>query len=133
MKKVHIIGIVVIAIAITIIVTTASDASTYVSFKKAKELYQSGSKRKIHVVGNLKKENGEIVGIKEGKEKLSFEFQMVDEDNFVQKVIYNEPIPTDFTKSEQVVVIGSYIESDLFFASEILMKCPSKYQEEKVY
>ena len=38
MKKTHIIGIVIIALAIGIIMATAGDASVYVSFKEAKEL-----------------------------------------------------------------------------------------------
>jgi cytochrome c-type biogenesis protein CcmE len=40
-------------------------------------------------------------------------------------------MPQDFLKSEKVVVIGSY-DGDHFQASKILLKCPSKYQEEKV-
>ena len=36
MKKSHIIGIVVIAMAIGIILTTAGDASSYVTFEEAK-------------------------------------------------------------------------------------------------
>ena len=38
MKKTHIIGIIIIALAIGIIMTTAGDASTYVSFSEAIEL-----------------------------------------------------------------------------------------------
>jgi cytochrome c-type biogenesis protein CcmE len=39
-------------------------------------------------------------------------------------------MPPDFTRSEKVVVIGTYVEND-FRASKILLKCPSKYQDEK--
>ena len=48
-----------------------------------------------------------------------------------QKVYYNEPMPPDFTRSEKVVVIGNYQNND-FVARKILLKCPSKYQEEKI-
>ena len=34
--------------------------------------------------------------------------------------------PQDFEKSEQIVVIGK-MEAGNFVASDILMKCPSKY------
>ena len=132
MKKSHILAIVVIGIAIMIIVSTAGDASTYVSFAEAKELAQKGNSTKIHVVGQLKKtETGEVLGVETSSDKLSFTFLMVDENNLEQRVIFNEPMPADFMRSEQVVVIGSY-KNDIFLADKILMKCPSKYQEETI-
>lgn len=131
MKTSHIIGIVIIAVAIGIIITTAGDASSYVTFDKAQEMAVEGNGNSIHVVGELKKDNGQIVGIQPSSDKLSFSFIMIDENKKEQKVFYNEPMPADFQRSEKVVVIGSYKE-DLFVADKILMKCPSKYQENTV-
>jgi cytochrome c-type biogenesis protein CcmE len=132
MKKSHILGIIVIAVAIMIIVSTAGDASSYVTFKEAYTMAEKGKATKIHVVGTLKKnEANEIVGIEPGEDKLSFSFVMLDENQEEQKVYYKEPMPADFLRSEQVVVIGSY-NNDLFIADKILLKCPSKYQEDKI-
>lgn len=132
MKKSHILIIVIIAVAIGIIVSTAGDASTYVNFDKAYELSTAGSTKDIHVVGELKKDiQGNVVGIEEGADKVSFSFVMVDDNGKEQKVTYNQPMPTDFLRSEKVVVIGSYRE-DAFYARKILLKCPSKYQEETI-
>ncbi len=132
MKKSHILGIVVIAVAISVIVSTAGDASNYVSFNEAKSLYTSGTAKKIHVVGTLKKTpTGDIVGIETSPDQMAFKFMMVDENNFEQQVLFGEPMPTDFSKSEQVVVVGSY-NGDIFVADKILLKCPSKYQEEEI-
>ncbi|GAA0892361.1 hypothetical protein GCM10009122_20400 [Fulvivirga kasyanovii] len=131
MKTSHIIGIIIIAAAIGIIITTAGDASSYVTFDTAQEMALSGNESSIHVVGELKKERGEIIGIQPSVDKLSFSFIMVDDNKREQKVFYNEPMPTDFQRSEKVVVIGSY-KDDLFVAEKILMKCPSKYQENTV-
>jgi cytochrome c-type biogenesis protein CcmE len=132
MKKSHIIIILAIAAAIGILVSTAGDASTYVSFGEAHEMATTGNKKDIHVVGELKKDaSGNIVGIRQGADLVSFSFVMVDEQGKEQQVFYNEPMPQDFTKSEKVVVIGSYA-GDTFKASKILLKCPSKYQEQKV-
>ncbi|MEO1255088.1 MAG: hypothetical protein AAFY41_09415 [Bacteroidota bacterium] len=50
MKKKYIAAIVIIAVAITIVVSMAGDASTYVSFKEAKVLSEKGFKKSIHVV-----------------------------------------------------------------------------------
>jgi cytochrome c-type biogenesis protein CcmE len=132
MKKSHIIAIIVIAAAIGIIISTTRDASSYVSFDQAYQLASSGSKTQIHVVGDLKKDaQGNIIGMEKSADKLSFSFILVDENQKEQKVIYNEPMPADFTRSEKVVVIGGY-QNNVFLASKILLKCPSKYQEEKI-
>jgi cytochrome c-type biogenesis protein CcmE len=132
MKKSHILIIVVIAAAIGIIISTAGDASTYVGFDEAYEMALAGNKKDIHVVGELKKDiAGHVTGIEEGADKVSFSFVMIDEKGKEQKVQYNQPMPADFTRSEKVVVIGSY-KGDYFHAEKILLKCPSKYQEQNV-
>lgn len=132
MKKSHVLIIVVIAAAIGIILSTAGDASSYVSFDEAMQLSAAGSKKDIHVVGELKKDPaGNVIGIEEGTDKVSFSFVMIDDKGKEQKVYYNQPMPADFQRSEKVVVIGSYSD-DSFHASKILLKCPSKYQEQNV-
>lgn len=132
MKKTHLIGIVVIAAAILIIISTAGDASSYVTFSEAKSMAANGSDKMVHVVGQLKRgAGGEITGIQSTEDKLAFTFLLVDNNNQAQEVYYNEPMPQDFTKSEKVVVVGSY-HGDLFVADKILLKCPSKYQEKEI-
>lgn len=132
MKKSHILAIIVIAVAIGIIVATAGDASTYVNFNEAYEMAATGNTTSIHVVGHLKKDaNGNVVGLNDAQDKLSFSFILVDDNGKEQNVFYNEPMPPDFTRSENVVVIGGY-KGDNFVANKILLKCPSKYQEQKV-
>ncbi len=132
MKKSHILIIIIIAVGIGIIMTTADDASTYVTFDQAYQLASNGSKNSIHVVGELKKDaNGNVVGVMPGADLVSFSFIMIDENKKEQLVVFNEPMPQDFTRSEKVVVIGSY-QDDTFVAEKILLKCPSKYQEQKL-
>ncbi|WP_026953097.1 cytochrome c maturation protein CcmE domain-containing protein [Algoriphagus mannitolivorans] len=133
MKKGHIIGLGIIAIAIVIIMTSIGDASSYESFSTAWEMKQDGDDKAIHVVGQLKKDgSGQVTGLEIGEDKTSFTFMLVDNEGTEQKVYYNEPVPADFQRSEQVVVIGSYREKEIFVADKILMKCPSKYQETDV-
>ena len=132
MKKTHILAILVIAVAIGIIVSTAGDASTYVSFDQAFQIASAGNTTSIHVVGELKKDsNGQIIGLEKSPDNLSFSFVLKDEANKEQTVFYNEPMPPDFTRSEKIVVIGGF-HGDRFVASKILLKCPSKYQEQKL-
>lgn len=130
MKLKYIIGIIVIAVAISVIVTTTGEASSYVDFAEAKKLSEKGFKKSIHVVGKLTKNpQGEVIGIVESPDKLSFKFDLVDNEGLTQTVLFAEPIPTDFIKSEQVVIIGAY-QGKKFVADKILLKCPSKYEEE---
>jgi cytochrome c-type biogenesis protein CcmE len=132
MKKSHILAIVVIAVAIGIIVSTAGDASTYVNFDTAYKMASTGNTTQIHVVGALPKDAaGHVMGLKKSEDNLSFSFTLIDDANKEQKVYYNEPMPPDFTRSEKVVVIGGY-QKDVFIAKKILLKCPSKYQEQKL-
>ncbi|MCP4459422.1 MAG: cytochrome c maturation protein CcmE [Cytophagales bacterium] len=133
MKTTHIIGILVIAVAIVLIMTTAGDASQYLDFREAKDLADKGSKSQIHVVGQLKKDlAGEVVGIQPSDDMLSFSFTMVDENGKEQVVYHPNPMPTDFIRSEQVVIVGSF-HQDRFVADKILLKCPSKYQEKEIH
>lgn len=132
MKKSHIFIIIVIAVAIGVIISTAGDASTYVTFAEAQKMAAEGDSKSIHVVGELKKDaQGHVVGIMPGADRVSFSFIMVDDNKKEQVVVYHEPMPQDFTRSEKVVVIGGY-SGDTFHASKILLKCPSKYQEQKL-
>lgn len=130
MKKSHILIILAIGAAIAIIATSAADTSSYVTFDDAYQLASNGNDADIHVVGELKKDaDGHVVGIQPGADMVSFSFVMVDDNKKEQVVHYNEPMPQDFTKSEKVVVVGHY-RGDTFIAEKILLKCPSKYQEE---
>lgn len=133
MKKIHIFGLVVIALAIGIIVSTAGDASTYVTFSQAEAMAKNGEASSIHVVGHLTKDSeGNITNMYYRPEidPNRFEFSLIDNDNRTQKVVYYSTKPQDFEKSEQVVVIGK-IDQDYFVAEKILMKCPSKYEDDK--
>lgn len=133
MKKIHIFGLIVIAMAIGIIVSTYGNASTYSNFTEAEELAKEGETTDVHVVGKLKKDaTGQIVGMKYDPvmDANHFEFMLVDTNKVEKRVVYQSPKPQDFDKSEQVVVIGK-MKGDYFECNKILMKCPSKYTNEK--
>jgi cytochrome c-type biogenesis protein CcmE len=134
MKKTHILAIAVIAIAIGIIMSAAGDASVYVSFKEARELAANGNRTKVHVVGRLPRDNQKnIMGLEYNPtlDPNYFAFTLVDTNRIEQRVIYFNPKPQDFDKSEQVVITGA-MRNDIFVADKILLKCPSKYVETEV-
>jgi cytochrome c-type biogenesis protein CcmE len=124
MKKSHIIALVLIAVAIAAILSTLSDASTYASFSVAGENPQ----KTYHVVGKLNKEKPLEYNPQENANL--FTFFLVDNDGKETKVVLEKSKPQDFEKSEQIVVIGK-MEGSSFHASDVLMKCPSKYNNPK--
>ena len=59
-----------------------------------------------------------------------FSFWMADEEGAVRQVVYPNPKPANFEDAEKVVVNGQ-MEGDVFVADHILVKCPSKYNDER--
>jgi cytochrome c-type biogenesis protein CcmE len=122
MKKTHIVGIAIIALAIAAIIGTLSDSSTYENFDVAFE----NPNHEFHVVGTLNKEKLTIYDPKNNPNE--FIFYMLDKKNVEKKVILHKTKPQDFERSEQIVIIGKASGED-FHAEQILMKCPSKYND----
>ena len=134
MKKTHIFGLVIIAIAVAILVSTGTEAGTYVNFTDAESKAKNGDISAVHVIGKLKKSiSGEIEDLiyNPAIDANHLEFTMIDDKGRSQKVVYNAPKPQDLGKAEQIVIIGS-MEGEVFKCDKILLKCPSKYQEGKV-
>ena len=57
-----------------------------------------------------------------------FVFEMRDEDGDVMRVEFAGAQPGNFDQAEKVVVVGRYDDGTLN-ASQILVKCPSKYDD----
>ena len=60
-----------------------------------------------------------------------FSFYMVDNKGNQMKVVYNGTMPNNFESAKSVVVTGEY-KNGCFQASNILTKCPSKYEGQNV-
>ncbi len=125
MKKSHIIGIVIIAIAIGGLFVAAGDFSTYASFSDAAKTEQ-----KVKVVGQLSKDKP--VEYNPEKDANAFSFYMKDNKGEERKVVLLASKPQEFERSEQIVLTGC-MKGNEFIASDMLMKCPSKYKDEEVY
>lgn len=124
MKKGSILGIVVIAIAIAVIISTYSKSSTYGSFKDA-----AATNVPLQIVGHLDK--SKELYYDATKDANYFSFYMKDNKGQECKVVFTGTKPQDFERSEQVVLTGQMAGNE-FHASKILMKCPSKYTQDKV-
>ncbi|HUH18680.1 cytochrome c maturation protein CcmE [Albibacterium sp.] len=124
MKKSSILGIVVIAVFIAIIISIYGDSSTYASFDEAQE-----TEAELHVVGQLNKEKELVYNPTQNANYFSF--YMLDEHGKECKVVFQGSKPQDFERSEQIVLTGKMVGEE-FHASKILMKCPSKYNDQQI-
>ncbi len=124
MKKSSIVLIGIIAIAIAMILVIYTDSSTYSTFTEAKE-----KDTELYVVGVLNKQKELIY--EPTKDANHFSFYMYDNDSTECQVVFNGSKPQDIERSEQIVLTGR-MDGDVFHASKILMKCPSKYNQNEV-
>ena len=124
MKKIHIILLILIAVAVGIIVANTGDYTTYANFHEAKEKGNS-----VNVVGYLVKDKP--MNYDPQKDPNFFSFIMTDKEGNECEVIYKGSKPQDFERSEQVVVKGK-MNGEQFACSEISMKCPSKYVNDEI-
>lgn len=99
--------------------------STYGSFLDATQM-----EGPIKIVGQLAKDKEMEYNPEKDPNKFSFYLKDLNGDE--RKVILRAAKPQDFEMSEQIVVTGE-LEGEDFVASDILMKCPSKYKDEEVY
>ena len=121
MKRTHIAIIIIIAVAIGAIMVTINDASTYVGFDRAEE--NPGTK--YTVIGYLDKK----AAMDYDARASLFTFTAIDKEGQKRQVVYHQPKPQDFERSEEITMKG-YANDKGFIAEEILMKCPSKYNEQ---
>jgi cytochrome c-type biogenesis protein CcmE len=121
MKRTHIAIIIIIAVAIGAIMVTINDASTYVGFDRAEE--NPGTK--YTVIGYLDKK----ATMDYDARASLFTFTAIDKEGQKRQVVYHQPKPQDFERSEEITMKG-YSTDKGFIAEEILMKCPSKYNEQ---
>ncbi len=125
MKKASILILVLIATAIGFVVASFGKFSTYETFASASERPESSFK----VIGYLDTLQKQQYDPK--VDANSFSFFARDKKGQVRKVVFNGTKPQDFERSEQLVMTGS-MSGDEFHCSSMQMKCPSKYQNDKI-
>ncbi|MFV9503002.1 MAG: cytochrome c maturation protein CcmE [Oscillochloridaceae bacterium umkhey_bin13] len=61
-----------------------------------------------------------------------FTFLIQDENGKLLKVVSDDPRPSNFEHAISIVAIGRYDATEqAFMADDLLVKCPSKYQEQQ--
>ena len=125
MKRSHIIILIAIAaLIVALIVFSAGDFSTYDSISSAK------NKPGKSVTLIAKFDQSEPLVYDPVKNPNYLSFYAVDSLGGKTKVVFRNSKPTDLEKSERIVMKGK-MQADHFECRDILLKCPSKYKDDK--
>jgi cytochrome c-type biogenesis protein CcmE len=124
MKKSHIVVLIGIAIAIGALIMMSVDFSTYdtiVSDKKKQGKF-------VHLIARLDK--SVPLDYDPAKNPNYLSFTAIDSLGSTAKVVYLNTKPPELENSERIVLKGK-MQGEVFECSDILLKCPSKYKDDK--
>ncbi|MCX6135197.1 MAG: cytochrome c maturation protein CcmE [Ignavibacteriales bacterium] len=116
--KIIIGGIVVIAGIILGALNFVESNVEYANFSAAEKM-----SKKVQVKGEWVKEQGTSFDA----DKVKFSFYMKDDANRVAKVVLDGAKPNNFEMATSVVAKGKFVNGE-FHATDVLTKCPSKYE-----
>lgn len=123
MKTTHIIILVFIAIAIGVLISYTGDLSSYETVASARQKEGKFVRLIAKVDKNAPIEYDAI------KNPNYLVFTAVDTLGNSTKVVYRNSKPTDFEKSERLVLNGK-MQNGQFECKDMLLKCPSKYKDD---
>ena len=124
MKPKVIVLLIMLAVAIAAIMTTYSEAEKSSTFAEA----DANPNETFHITGFLVKEkpmeyNPQI-------DPNYFSFYIKDKNGNIRKVVSTNPKQQDFERAETVNMYGRS-DGEVFRASKVMPKCPSKYKDEQ--
>jgi len=124
MKRTHIVILIGIASLIVGLLVFSVDFSTYDTISSARN--KQG--KFVHLIAKLDKTQPITYDPINNPNYLSF--YVVDSLGDKAKVVYHNSKPGDLEKSERIVIKGK-MQKDYFDCKDILLKCPSKYKDDK--
>lgn len=107
-----------------VLITASKDVSTYANYTDAL------NGQRVRIAGTLAREKPMTYDPSVNAEEFSF--YMKDSEGETKQVILDQAKPQEFERSETIVVTG-YLKDDIFYADDILVKCPSKYKNEEIF
>lgn len=126
MKPIHIILIILASIGVASVVSLYGNTTQYVSFPDADKFAKEDPDKEFHVVCKLDKSKPIEYDAVADANKLIF--TAIDSLGNTKTIRYNQPKPQDMERSEKLVLVGKS-KGEYFHASQILSKCPSKYED----
>lgn len=123
MKKFQIVALIAIVAAVAILLSASKEVSTYATFDMA----QNG--KRVKITGEMAK--NKAMEYRPDIDPNIFKFFLKDSDGVEKQVVLAKAKPQDIERAESIVLTGS-LKDDVFYADEILTKCPSKYKNEEL-
>ncbi len=124
MKTSSIIILVAIAAAIGVLLMYSVNFSTYDTISSAKE--KQG--KYVHLIARLDK--SKPIQYDAIKDPNYLSFYATDSLGGSTQVIYHNTKPAELEQSDRIVLKGK-MEGNVFECNDILLKCPSKYKDDK--
>jgi len=125
MNPKSIVLLVVLGIAIGAIMMTYSGAEESSTFTQADQ----NPEDTYHITGFLVKDMP--MEYDPVKDPNHFSFYLKDKEGNVRQVVSSEPKMQDFERAETVNMYG-HADGEIFRATKVMPKCPSKYKDEEI-
>jgi cytochrome c-type biogenesis protein CcmE len=129
MKRLNIIILIFIAVAIAVLVSFMGNLSTYETIASARQ--KEG--KSVTIVAKL--DNSQPIEYDPAKDPNYVSFFVVDTLGEKTKVVYHYEKPFDMDKTERIVLKGK-MKGGVFDITQkdgILITCPSKYKDDPTY
>jgi len=119
-------GFVLIALIITLMVQATVSTGAY--YMTVSELHGRGAS----IVGERVRVSGIVVDDSEDwrPQEVTLRFRIADENGSQLPIVFSGPRPDNFQRAASAIVEGELLPDGSFQAETLLLKCPSRYEEE---
>lgn len=117
-----------LVIALVIILIVQATVSTGAYYLTVSELNARGQS----VVGERVRVSGAVVADSEdwNAQEVTLRFAIHDEDGAQLPIVFYGPRPDNFARAAEAIIEGELLADGSFKADTLLLKCPSRYEEE---
>jgi len=113
-------GVVASVAIVAVFVAFSNGGSPYVTMLQA----QKSKGDNLHLAGDLLKNS-----ITPNISEHTLRFKLRDQDGTIVNVVYKGEVPANMSEATKVVAIG-HADGSVFTSDKLLVKCPSKYEEQ---
>jgi cytochrome c-type biogenesis protein CcmE len=119
-------GVLVVALIAILIVQATVSTGAY--FLTVSELQQ----RAASIAGERVRVSGTVVDGSEdwNAQEITLKFAIADEDGSQLPIVFYGPRPDNFQRAASAIIEGELLSDGSFKADTLLLKCPSRYEEE---
>ncbi len=119
-------GLVLIGIVVLLIVQATMSTGAY--YLTVSEIRASGSE----LVGQRVRASGAVVDGSEDwdPQTITLRFNITDDKGAQLPIVFFGPRPDNFQRAAEAIVEGTMLPDGSFQANDLLLKCPSRYEEE---